>query len=340
MNEDEKELQERLNKIKRGPNYEISKNITNEELDDRLKNLKNLPPTLPSDLELITQLNEIHPETIFQVENKNDISIINNQQEDTQLNNNNNNDDNNVISLNENNLQLTQIEDDFDDFESFLSEAGISEKVITRVTKEILNNNLNEQPTQQQPPSDLNITKLEHVLGETNGLTSEFLSQNNEFPNDSPELNQIINQAKDEIRLLPSKNLSFIDSSISLGDLQDVFDDNEQSEIQKIVLEAQDHAKLERKYGTNTIQKQSQPQRKQQQQHHQQQQQQQKNNKKKSTSLTSFGCDDDRSYYYSIQSQDKYNESRHKSKKKNSYNRDDDDDEDDDSDSNYSNDSY
>jgi hypothetical protein len=230
-----KDLNERLQKMKRGPHYEEAKATTPEELHDRLKKLKDIETGIPDD-KLLERFQKIAVEDGTgkdqekgKEEEFNQADLVTQQYlEQLQL---------------ESKVKSDEEEDD--DFELFLAEAGVSDKIIDRMM---------QCPIQEDGAvnNETNIVRLESDLTNSDSFAETFQSTFNLSSSHETELSQLMNQANDELRLLPSSNIKYSFPSESQqtagaeSDLQDMFDDSD--EIQRLVTEAQELAALDRKY--------------------------------------------------------------------------------------------
>jgi hypothetical protein len=234
-----KDLNQRLLEIKRGPHYEEAKLTTPEELQIRLKQLKDLETVVPTDESLHERFKKITIEDGLEQkpESKEDDGIHHLDPEDVKSQQ--------YLEQLQQEAKEKPIDDEDDDFELFLAEAGVSEKIIDRMMQFPLQDDV-------ATLDETKIVRLESGFANSDAFADSFQSEFNLSSSHDPELSQLMNQAKDELRLLPTST-TFSYSlpppalvTAELLDLQEIFDDSD--EIQRLVTEAQELAALDRKY--------------------------------------------------------------------------------------------
>jgi hypothetical protein len=243
-----RELNQRLLEIKKGPNAELAKVTSEKELESRFKQLKNLSGEDES---------EMTDEKLHERFQK--ISLDGRiQQLHSQIGGGPGVGDDEERKVAEY-LQHVQTEDgeDEDDFELFLVEAGISDKMINRLKDCSKSDQLNPSDTSIAATADGMANHLESALVNSDNFVNSFESIGGAHDKaHSEELSQLFDQAMDELRLLPTASTSgsVYPLTSPSDNLQEIFDSDlyENDEIRRLVSEAQDLAALERKYQQTT----------------------------------------------------------------------------------------
>jgi hypothetical protein len=241
------ELNQRLLEIKKGPNAELAKVTSVQELETRFKQLKNLSEEDLTDEKLNERFQKISSEETTQEQ----LSQIGPNGDDDGPH-----DDERKFMA----QYLQQVSDDQredgqdDDFEIFLAEAGISDNVITRLKDCSKSDQLNPSDHSIVAAADGMTPALDSALVNSDLFIDSFETHYPAGGAESEELSQLFNQANDELRLLPSSAPTTSSPHPCTNDLQDIFDSDlyENDEIRRLVSEAQDLAALERKYQHTT----------------------------------------------------------------------------------------